>query len=197
LLNRGILVIADETYMHFVYAQSRHMSLASLPEWRRGILVVGSFSKSFAMTGWRAGYLIAPAAVAAEALKIQDTMLICAPVVTQKAVLAAITGDWNYPAQFIPELNQRRLYLQERLKGFPSIRWRPATGGFFAFVRIAGCEDSQRLAMDLLDRVHLVTIPGNLFGRAGRGFLRLSYGCADIPTLDKAFSRLTKFFSNT
>jgi len=194
MLARGIYVLADETYMHFVYETARHYSLASLPEWRAGVLVCGSFSKSFAMTGWRAGYLIAPAEVITEALKIQDAMVICAPVITQKAVLAAATTEWNYSQQFLPELNARRRYVRDRLKEIPSLAWHPTEGGFFAFVRVAGCDDAERLAMDVLDREHVVTIPGNFFGRSGQGFLRLSYGAVDIPALREAFDRLQRCF---
>lgn len=196
MLARGIYVLADETYMHFVYETARHYSLASLPEWRNGILVCGSFSKSFAMTGWRAGYLIAPREVITEALKIQDAMIICAPVIAQKAVLAAVTGEWDYALQFIPELNARRQYVRDRLKGIPSLSWHPTEGGFFAFARVVGCEDAEQLAMEVLDRVHVVTIPGNFFGRSGQGFLRLSYGAVGIPALQEAFDRLQTFFAH-
>jgi len=194
LLGRGIYPIADETYMQFVYDSARHYSLASLPEWRAGVLVVGSFSKSYAMTGWRVGYLIAPEDFIREALKIQDTMLICAPVISQQAVLAAVSQAWDYPVQFLNELNARRLYIFNWLKNIPALKWHPTQGGFFAFVRVKECLDAQELANRILDKVHVVVIPGNLFGRAGEGFLRLSYGSVNLVDLEKACIRLAGFF---
>ncbi len=196
MLARGICVFSDETYMQFVYEQARHYSLASLPEWRDGIVVCGSFSKSFAMTGWRAGYMIAGREVVSEALKIQDAMIICAPVITQKAVMAAVAQQWDYASGFIPELNKRRRYVRDRLREIPSLTWQPTYGAFFAFARAAGCDDAERLAAEILDRAHVVTIPGNMFGDAGQGFLRLSYGSVGLPDLRKAFDRLQKFFAD-
>ena len=195
MLARGITVISDETYMNFVYGPARHHGLVSLPDWRKGILVCGSFSKSFAMTGWRVGYLIAPADVAVQALKIQDAMLICAPVIAQKAVLGAVKEAWDHTLQYLPALDDRRRYLKERIDGIPGLHWQPTEGGFFAFVRVDGCRDSDRLATELLDCIQVVTVPGSLFGRAGEGFLRLSYGVAEVPVLAQAFDRIAQFFS--
>src|SRR5262249_34579618 len=91
---RQIALICHETYMHFVYAGT-HASAASIKAWRENVVVVGTFSKSFAMTGWRVGYMLADRRVCDEAIKIQDAMIICAPVISQRAVEAAIRDDWN------------------------------------------------------------------------------------------------------
>jgi aminotransferase len=191
MLARGVYVISDETYIHFVYDEAKHLRLNAIPEWREGVITVGSFSKSFAMPGWRVGYLIAPSEIIWEAMKLQDTMIICAPVIAQKAVLAALNECWDYPAPYLPELDRRRKYVHERIAAMPGMSWYPTKGGFFALVRVEGCTDSERLCMELLDKVQVVTIPGSAFGKAGEGFLRFSYGAADIHALAKAFDRLT------
>jgi aminotransferase len=194
LADRGILLLSDETYMQFVYGRD-HWSAASVHGWRRNVVVVGTFSKSFAMMGWRIGYLLADGRVCEQATKIQDAMIICAPVISQMAVEGAIREDWTYPAQFHGEFMRRRDLLRERLRRLSRARWVPTDGGFFAFVRIEGCADSAALAIRLLEEAHVVTIPGSAFGRSGEGCLRLSYGSVQADALEVAVERLTRYLS--
>ena len=189
LAGRDILVMSDETYMHFVYG-AEHWSAASAASWRRNVVVVGTFSKSFAMMGWRVGYLLADAAVCEQATKIQDAMIICAPVVSQMAAEGAVREAWDYPASFHPELVRRRRLLVESLERVPGVRWTPTAGGFFAFATIDGVQDSTALASALLEEAHVVTIPGAAFGRSGEGCLRLSYGSVQADALEEAIRRL-------
>jgi aminotransferase len=148
------------------------------------------------MTGWRAGYLLADPRTCEEAIKIQDAMIICAPVVSQIAVEAAVREDWNYMWSFHAELRARRSALAEGLAQIPGITWARTAGGFFAFVRVEGCGDSGALANAILDRAHVVTIPGAAFGRSGEGFLRLSYGAATVEELTEACGRLRRFLAD-
>jgi aminotransferase len=194
LSSRGIFLICDETYLHFVF-DGRHTSAASIPHWRENVIVVGTFSKSFAMTGWRVGYLLADPRVCDEAIKIQDAMIICAPVVAQIAVEAAIREEWHYMGSFHGELLRRRSALADGLAAIPGVTWSRTAGGFFAFVRVETCGDSTALAEAILDRAHVVTIPGAAFGRSGEGFLRLSYGAASVEELTEACGRLRQFFA--
>lgn len=189
LAARDILVISDETYMQFVYG-APHWSAASVPGWRRNVVMVGTFSKSFAMMGWRVGFLLADAAVCAEATKIQDAMIICAPVVSQMAAEAAVREDWDYAASFHPELVRRQRRLADALDAMPGVRWTPTDAGFFAFATIEGMTDSAALASTLLEEAHVVTLPGAAFGLSGEGCLRLSYGSAPPEALDAAIERL-------
>jgi aminotransferase len=191
---RGILVISDETYMQFVY-EGAHWSAASVPGWRRNVVVIGTFSKSFGMMGWRVGYLLADRAVCDEAVKIQDAMIICAPVLSQLMAEAAVRDSWEYPLSFHAELRARRRVLAEGLARTPRLTWTPAPAGLFGFVAVDGCEDSVRLSNELLDRAHVVTIPGAVFGRSGEGCLRLSYGYATAPDIAEATDRLRGFLT--
>lgn len=193
LSSRDIVLLSDETYLHFVFG-GVHASAAAVPGWRESVIVVGTFSKSFAMTGWRVGYMLADRSICEQALKIQDAMIICAPVISQIAVEAAARDDWNYIRGFHDELRSRRAVLAEALAGIPALHWTPTDGGFFAFVRVAGERDSERLANEILERAHVVTIPGAAFGRSGEGFLRLSYGAASVDALVEACGRLKDFF---
>jgi aminotransferase len=190
---RGIVVISDETYMHFVYDGS-HWSAASVPDWRQNVIVIGTFSKSFGMMGWRVGFLLADAPLCEQAVKVQDAMIICAPVISQMMAEAAVRESWAYAATFHGELRQRRRVLADGLATIPCVSWVPARGGLFAFARIAGCTDSTRLSHDLVEQAHVVTIPGAVFGASGEGFLRMSYGYADTADLAEAAQRLQDFF---
>ena len=190
---RGVVVFSDETYMHFVY-EGAHWSAAAAPGWRQNVVVVGSFSKSFGMMGWRVGYVLADAAVCEQAVKVQDAMIICAPVISQIAAEAAVRESWSYPISFHDELRQRRHTLEDGLASIPGVEWAPTRGGLFAFARIAGCTDSTRLSNEVIERAHVVTIPGSAFGSSGEGFLRLSYGYANATDLAEAIERLRRFF---
>lgn len=192
LSRRGIVLISDETYMHFVYGRA-HWSAASVRAWRENVVVLGTFSKSFGMMGWRLGFVLADRAVCDQAVKIQDAMIICAPKISQIAGEAAVRESWNHPGSFLADFLERRRAMQESLAAIPGVRWTPTDGGFFAFVRIPGCDDSLALATELLERAHVVTIPGAAFGRSGEGYLRLSYGAATLPDLREALARVSRF----
>jgi aminotransferase len=190
---RGIVVFSDETYMQMLYDRP-HWSAASLDDWRTNVVVIGTFSKSFGMMGWRVGFVLASAGLCEQMVKVQDAMIICAPVISQVAAEAAVRESWDYPVSFHGELRARRAALADGLAGIRRLDWTPTAGGLFAFVRVAGCEHSTRLSNDLLEQAHVVTIPGAAFGRSGEGFLRLSYGYADQADLAEAISRLRRFF---
>ena len=194
LARRRIFLISDETYMPFVY-EGAHWSAASAPAWRSTVVVVGTFSKSFGMMGWRVGYMLADAAICGEAVKVQDAMIICAPVISQIAAAAAVRESWDYPRAFHAGLLQRRQAMIEGLSRIPQVRWTPTPGAFFGFVRVEGCTDSSSLAAALLEDAHVVTIPGSAFGRSGEGHLRLSYGAASVDGVREATSRLARYFA--
>jgi len=193
LADREILVISDETYMQFVY-DGPHWSAASVEGWRRNVTVIGTFSKSFAMMGWRVGFVLADRAVCEQATKVQDAMIICAPTISQMMAEAALRDDWSYAGGFHAEFVRRRRLVAERIAAMPGLRWTPTGGGFFAFARVEGCTDSNALANRLLDEAHVVTIPGAAFGRSGEGCLRLSFGFASAEDLVEGLNRLESYF---
>jgi aspartate/methionine/tyrosine aminotransferase len=194
LASRDMWVISDETYLHFVY-DGAHWSAASVNDWRRNVVVIGTFSKSFAMMGWRVGFMLADRDVCEQATKIQDAMIICAPTISQMVAEAAVNEDWNYARGFHAEFMRRRQRVAERLVDLPGLEWSPPAGGFFAFVRVDGCSDSTALATRLLEEAHVVTIPGAAFGRSGEGCLRLSYGSVSEGDLEQALQRLAEYFA--
>jgi aminotransferase len=195
LAARDIVLISDESYYFFVY-DGEAWSAATAPDWRRNVIVVSTFSKAFGMMGWRVGYLLADADVCVQATKVQDAMIICAPVMSQMAVEGAVRHDWTYAETFHDNLRERRRMMAEGLRRIPELSWTPTRGGLFAFTRVHGCTDSAALAHDLLEQASVVTIPGAAFGRCGEGYLRLSYGYASLPDLEQALSALDAFFTD-
>lgn len=195
LSTRGIIAICDETYMQFVYGRP-HWSAASVPDWRDNVVVVSSFSKSFGMTGWRVGYMLADASVCEQAIKVQDAMIICAPAIAQSVAEAAVRDSWNYPCSFHPQLEDRRRQMIEGVQTIRGLHWTPTNGGFFAFVHVADCTDSTALSRAILERAHVVTVPGAIFGRSGEGYLRVSYGSVSSGDLSEAVHRLRMFFTD-
>jgi aminotransferase len=193
LNRRDLVVFSDETYLHLVYGQP-HWSAASFAGWRKNVVVIGTFSKSFGMMGWRVGFMLADRRVCAEAVKIQDAMIICAPVISQMAALGAVRDDWHYPESFHPDFLKRRAALAEAVKAVPRLQWTPTNGAYFGLVRVAGCTDSDALARSVLEEAHVVTLPGSAFGRSGEGHLRLSYGAASVDDIGEAVGRLSAYF---
>jgi aminotransferase len=129
-------------------------------------------------------------------VKIQDAMIICAPMIGQMAAEAAIRESWEYASTFRGELVERREVLARGVADTPSLHWTPAAGALFGLVRIDGCYDSSALATEILERVHVITIPGAAFGRSGEGFLRMSFGAASVSNLEEAARRLRGFFAS-
>lgn len=189
---RDVLVFIDEAYMRFVYG-AEPATASALPDWTDNVVVLGSFSKAFAVTGWRCGYLLAHADVIAEAMKIQDCMIICAPVPIQRAITAVLEREPDYSRRWLPELQKRRDALVETLAECPALEPVFPAGGFFVMVRVQGCDDSRRLARELIEQQQVVTIPGRFFGESGEGYLRVSYGAATEARLREAAGRISHF----
>ena len=189
---RDVLVFVDETYLRFAYDAEPVTALA-LPRWRANVVVIGSFSKQFAITGWRCGYLAAGGEVIAQALKIQDVMVICAPVPVQRAVAAILDAEPDYARRWLPTLRARRDTLVEALASVPGVTPIKPSGAFFVMARFDGMHDSRRAALELIEQQHVVTIPGAFFGAAAEGYLRISYGAAAQDRLREAVGRIALF----
>ena len=193
LRDRSVWLIVDETYLTFVYDQppgsaTRLMDLGN-------VVVIGSFSKTFAMMGGRIGYLAAPERVIEEAIKAQDAMIICPSAIAQFALLGVLKDEPGYTAGHLPDMRARRDYAAARLAAIPGIDWTPTPGGFFAFVKVPGCSDSVAFSLRMLEEAGVATVPGRAFGRAGEGHVRLSYGSVTMGDLSEAFDRMSLFLT--
>ena len=194
LTERGIYVISDDAYEVFCYDGARHTSVAGLADSVDNIITLGSLSKTFGMTGWRIGYIAASGDFCRQALKVQDAMAICAPIISQIAATAALERMPEYPLGMIEELDHRRRTLEWTLEKIPALHWQKTDGALFAMVRADVAGRNQELAWELLEHAQVLTVPGSAFGKQWEGFLRISYGCSPGDRYEEALSRLVGYF---
>ena len=122
---RGIAVIFDETYQASLYDGAQHLSPGSIPEARSHVITVGSFSKTFSLAGWRVGYLVAESDFVQQGIKVQDSMIVCAPVISQRAALGALKTPLEELTRRRAVLSERRQLMEQRLAEIPRLRWHP------------------------------------------------------------------------
>ncbi|WP_461210802.1 pyridoxal phosphate-dependent aminotransferase [Desulfocurvus sp. DL9XJH121] len=190
-LRHGLYLITDETYDSLVYDGPMPLSPTSLPGMRERTVLVNSFSKRYALTGWRVGYACAHKDIMAEMLKVHDCTAICAPAPSQAAALAALTGPQEPIEAMREALARRRDLACKRLDELaPHFGYVRPGGAFYIMARYAMTDEpSLALAARLIHEARVITIPGGTFGRFGEGHLRLSYG-GDEAELGECFDRI-------
>jgi aminotransferase len=211
-----LFLISDEVYKDFVYDGSKPLfSLAQIPELRERVIRIFSFSKSHAVTGWRIGYLHTDESVLKEILKVHDSLVTCAPVISQYAALGALEMKDEDLDWYIAEYAKRRDVICGRLDRLNHVfSYVRPEGAYFVFPRInpdvmqkyfpesldrdwgADREDnSWKFCLSLLDRIQVALVRGIAFGPAGAGHVRLSFGRSEAD-INRAFDRMDEFFKN-
>ena len=194
---RGAWLLADECYSHFVYG-SAPFSVASLPDSKPLVLVCGSLSKTFAMTGWRMGYTLAPEPVIKAMNRLASHSLSNPTSISQKAAVAALRGPMEPVRDMLAEYTRRRKRVVEGLNSIPSIRCAEPEGTFYAYPNARewmdnhGVKTPTELSTRQLNEAHVVTVPGDAFGTADH--FRLSYA-ASMERIEEGLRRLRQFFS--
>ncbi|QJD88046.1 aminotransferase class I/II-fold pyridoxal phosphate-dependent enzyme [Cohnella herbarum] len=189
---RNLIVISDEIYAELTYGGERHVSFASLPGMKDRTLLVSGFSKAFAMTGWRVGYVCGHREIVSAMLKIHQYTVMCAPIIGQIAALASLQVGMEEKDRMIESYNQRRRAFVQGLRqiGLPC---HEPLGSFYAFPSIAHTGlNSEQFAQQLLKDAKVVTVPGQVFGSGGEGFIRCSYASSQVQ-LDEALDRIHTF----
>lgn len=195
-LDRDLMVITDEAYEYFTFDGHRHFSMASIPEMKRHVVSCFTFTKTYAMTGWRIGYLHADEALIPQITKAHIPFAICAPTVSQYAALAALTGPQDCVTEFKEHYRSARDLMCRRLDELPSVfEYRKPGGSYLMFPRILLKEgqDSTAFCKKLLRDARVSTTPGIAFGPTGQSHLRLSF-CVPHAMIDKAFDRMKDYF---
>lgn len=191
IIEKDIYVVSDEIYSELTYSGD-HVSMASIPGMWERTLTINGFSKSYAMTGWRLGYICGPREIVAQMTKIHQFAIMCAPTTSQYAAVEALRNGDEDVAIMREAYNQRRRYLMHAFKemGLPCFE---PFGAFYVFpdIREFGLT-SDEFAMMLLEEEHVALVPGTAFGACGEGFLRISYAYS-IDNLKIAMERLGRF----
>ncbi|MDI9643716.1 MAG: pyridoxal phosphate-dependent aminotransferase [Candidatus Verstraetearchaeota archaeon] len=195
-LSHGLLIISDEVYESLVYDDTRHVSPASINGASGSVITVNSFSKTYAMTGWRIGYAAGPAPFISKMVKFQMYLSACPTSFAQYAAALALSDPRSKQSTEAMrcEYRRRRDFIYGRLKRMPNIQVAKPGGAFYIFPSVGG--DDLALSERLLTEAQVAVVPGSTFGSAGRGHLRLAY-TLPIEKLEVAMDRLEKFFEDS
>ena len=192
----GVWLMTDECYSHFVYGGGKPYSVASVLESKPGLIVIGSLSKTFAMTGWRVGYALAPQPLIAAMMKLQSQSTSNPTSIAQYAAMAAMTGPMDSVPVMLAEYARRRERIVAGLRAIPGVTCTAPAGAFYVFPNVSACFSSAMptaaaVASQLLEREHVALVPGEGFGAPG--FLRLSYATS-MDRIDEGLRRMARFF---
>ncbi|MDH5388557.1 MAG: pyridoxal phosphate-dependent aminotransferase [Gammaproteobacteria bacterium] len=193
----NILIIIDDPYSDFVYEnRDKYFNLASVEELKEHMVYLYSFSKSYAMGGWRLSYMIMPAELKRQAIKVHDATMICAPRISQLAGIIALSQPSNHKQEFEAILAGRRELIYQRLDNVPHVfsNQKPE-GAYYIFPKIiAAHTNSKEFSIDLLNNAKVAVTPGSAFGPSGEHHVRIAY-CVEEDTINRAFDRIEKYFS--
>ena len=191
VIEKDLFVISDEIYSELTY-QGEHVTIASFPGMRERTVLINGFSKSYAMTGWRLGYVAAPELILQQMLKIHQFAIMCAPTTSQYAAVEALRHGDDDVARMREAYDQRRKFLLHELRRIGFDVFEPY-GAFYVFpsIRSFGMT-SDEFATKLLEEEKVAVVPGTAFGACGEGFLRISYAYS-IEDLKVALERIEHF----
>ncbi len=186
-----LVVISDELYDQLVYGVE-HVCFASLPGMRERTVLLGGFSKNYAMTGWRAGYALGPEGIIKGLVRIHQYTLMCAPTMSQKAALEALRSGDKYVEEMRQEYDRRRQLIVSGLNRLGLPTFAPG-GAFYAFPNITATGmDDETFAQKLLEEERVAVVPGSAFGAGGEGYVRCSYATS-YEKLEEALRRIENF----
>jgi aspartate aminotransferase len=201
--NRNVWLMSDECYSHFTYDPHKPYSVASAAGSKEHVVIIGSMSKTFAMTGWRIGYTLAPEALVQATVKLQSQSTSNPTSIAQYAAVEAMRGSMESVPVMLAEYGRRRRRIVDGLRAIPGVACEDPGGAFYAFPNVAAhlangsvdsalAKNTTELAKLLLDKARVALVPGDAFGAPG--YLRLSYATS-IERIDEGLRRLEHFFS--
>ncbi len=191
LRDKNILVLSDEIYAEMTYTGT-HTSIATLPDMAERTILVSGFSKSYAMTGWRLGYLCAPRPIAKQILKLHQYAIMCAPTVSQFAAIEALKNGDEDIEFMTAEYNRRRTFIYEGLRSIGIDSFEPE-GAFYIFPHIGKFGlSSEKFCERLIYEKKCAIVPGTAFGAGGEGYARISYAYS-VKHIEQALERIEAF----
>jgi aminotransferase len=191
-VERDLLVICDEVYEKIVYDGQRHYCLATFPGMRERTLIVNSFSKTYAMTGLRIGYVYGPKELLAPLWLVHQYTVACVDSPSQYVALAALRGPQTVVDEMVREFDRRRRLVHKRLNQIHNFECALPKGAFYVFPNVKGFGKSSEDFVEFLAKESgVVTVPGSAFGNRGEGYIRISYA-ASYEQLESAMDRIEK-----
>ncbi len=192
VIENDLLILSDETYDYLVFDGKKFFSIASIPELKERAICCFSFSKEFAMTGWRVGYVYSSSEIIRSVRKIHPYLVISAPTISQIAAMEALRSDREFVRESARILEKRRNLICERLDKVDNIfEYQRPKGAYYVFPRYKSKNlDSYEFAKKLIFEAKVSTIPGKGFGPTGENHVRM---CVSEENINKAFDRIEKF----
>ena len=196
--SHGIWLLTDECYCRFLY-DSEPFSIASLDIAKSTVLVAGSLSKTYAMTGWRIGFVLAPEAIASAVMKLQSHSTSNPTSIAQKAGIEALQGSQESVSLMLAEYRNRRTFVLSRLRQIPGVTFAEPRGAFYAYPNIGvalgkkGIQNSMQFAERLLREAHVAVVPGEAFGTSQH--IRISYATS-MKELERGLDRIQRFMES-
>ena len=181
---KDIMVMADEIYENIVYDGAKHYSIAAMPDMFDRTITVSGLSKTYAMTGWRIGWMIAPEADIKAVNKLQSHSITCCTSFTQPAALEAIKGPQDDKKKMVAEFKKRRDLALDLISEIPGLECNVPGGAFYLFPKYDAKIASNDLAEKFLMEGHVAVTPGRAFGPAGEGFFRMSYAASESDIIE-------------
>ena len=189
---RDIMVLSDEIYSRLIF-EGEHFSILSIPEFRDRTILLDGFSKTYAMTGWRLGFGVMRADLAAQVARLIVNSTSCTASFTQIAGVEALNGDQSSVGQMLEEFRQRREVMVDALNNIKGFRCQKPRGAFYVFPNIEGTGwESKKLANALLEEAGVACLSGTAFGSYGEGYIRFSIANS-IENIEKALERIREW----
>lgn len=187
----GIFHISDEAYEDFVYDHHQHYSIAQQQDNQTHTISLFSLSKAYGFAGWRVGYMLIPQHLSASMKKVQDTVLISPPVVSQLAAVGAHNAPYEFIQDKLISINQAREFCLSKLNQSDLLaKNASAEGAFYIFAQLKASSNDLQLAHDLIQHHAVATIPGSAFAAPEGTYLRISYGALTAATVEQGISQL-------
>jgi aspartate aminotransferase len=196
---RNLWLLSDECYSHFLYGDARPFSISGAEGDKERTVIIGSFSKTFSMTGWRIGYALGPQPLVDAIIKLQSQSTSNPTSIAQYAALEALRGPMDSVATMLAEYARRRTRILEGLRALPGVTCTEPQGAFYAFPNVqkhvgnGAAADTTALARRLLEQAHIAVVPGEAFGAPG--YLRISYATS-MERIEEGLRRLGQFLGS-
>jgi aspartate aminotransferase len=187
-VDHDLFIISDEIYERQVF-EGEHFSIARLRGMARRTITISGFSKTYAMTGWRLGWMVAPTMIIDAIGRLQEHTITCVPAFVQKGGLAALQGSQKFIKDMLKDLKTNRNVVVKGLNSIDGLECQKPEGTFYAFPKYDFKMESEELAERILKKGGVVVVPGRVFGREGEGYIRLAFA-KSIKSIDKGLRRL-------